>query len=113
MSKKARPYRTVTCEICGSRKRINLKIRDVCHPCYLSEPESYCDGCKGIRPHVRPTDKKCARCIKREGQPSQCVQCGTVGVLVKNLCKPCRGAKYKRTRNQKKLIKVICSDCSK
>jgi hypothetical protein len=113
VGKKAKPYRTITCEVCGNMGRINLKIRDVCRPCYLSEPESYCDGCKSIRPHVRPRDKQCARCIKRAGQTDQCVQCGNVGVLVKSLCKPCCKAKYQQTRNQKKLIKAVCSDCGK
>lgn len=108
-----KPYRTITCEVCGNRGRINLKIRDVCRPCYLSEPESYCAGCKRIRPHVSPKDKKCAGCIKRDRQTGQCLHCKNVGILVKSLCMPCRQAKYKQTRNQKTLIKAVCSVCGK
>jgi hypothetical protein len=113
MSKKAKPYRTVTCDVCGNRGRINLKIRDVCKPCYLSEPPSYCEGCKSIRPHVRPKDKRCARCIRSDQQTGRCVNCKDIAVLVNGLCKTCSKNKYKRTRNRKKLVKAVCSNCGK
>lgn len=113
MTSKPRPYRTITCEVCGRTARSNFKLRDVCRACYLSEPDSYCIGCKVVRPHVSPKSKKCARCIKSERLTGLCTRCGKVGILIKSLCKPCRRVKSEQTRNRKNLVKAICSVCSK